>query len=439
MKTLLLTALLLATNALYAGRIRDIDFRIDTLAFGTKNTFTITVYLIKKNGKRIELKPNESSLYWSRISVKGEHILAFKHGLITFNQAQITKENNSIVLEVSYNQNEHSIQKPITFPYVKGMMIQNSTIAVNHAAAFDYQLLFSNGKTAPGHQKLFDANNFQTDTSPEVKLTGSTLMIQLDEPAAFETIDLSIKNRLTDEVLGSRTLLIAYPSSCRIDKFGNDGKSGKNGTDGKKTSENGTAGSNGESGTSGRDVRIFAKLVKSNNINYLVLHIFDAKNIAQSEVLQYNGQPIPVSTYGGRGGNGGNGGNGMNGLIDKEKQIDSPKGGNGGMAGNAGSGGNGGNVFLVYPSETGDISSVFSFETQAGGSGIAGTGGKGGKGDYSDSKTLGKVLTNKDGNDGTNGAAGSGGVSGQVKYPRILSLEEWTSFYQQHLLEGFVK
>ena len=72
MKTILFLGAFLFSTSLFAGRIRDIDFVVDSSNFCKTNTFSITVFLIKKNGKRITLKPNEFSIHWSKIKVKGE-------------------------------------------------------------------------------------------------------------------------------------------------------------------------------------------------------------------------------------------------------------------------------------------------------------------------------------------------------------------------------
>lgn len=264
-------------------------------------------------------------------------------------------------------------------------------------------------------------------------------MMKLDEPAAYETVELSITNKLNSQPLGKKTLIIEYPTSCRIEASGRDGLSGKNGTNGKNISENATSGTNGQSATSGMDVKVFAKTMKLNDVNFLILHTFYSNGFIQTEILKYDGKPINISTFGGRGGSGGNGGIGMSGLIDKTKQIDSPKGGNGGNGGNAGNGGNGGNLEMIFTKETGDISTWFAIYTRGGDAGIPGTGGAGGKGDYTDTKLVGKVLSNKDGKTGTTGLNGTNGSNGLVRNPIIISAEEWNALYIKTMNEGFVK
>lgn len=441
MKTIFLLGFLFLTTTLplHAAKFRDIDFSLDTTNFGTTNSFSITIYLIKKNGKKVTLLPNQFSIHWNKIEVKGLNITSFKHGIATFDQTKIIKGSNSIVLDVSYNNHEHSIQKPLTLPYVKGIVIQNSMIPVNHTAMLGYQLIFSNGKLASPSPNLFDENNFVNTSPIEVVLKGATIMMKLNEPVSYETVEVSIKNKLNDQSLGSKTMIIEYPTSCRIEAYGNDGIHGSNGSNGKKTSESGTSGTNGANGTSGRDVRVFAKMENVNDKKFLILQTFYSDNRHQTEIIKYEGKLISINTNGGNGGNGGIGGNGMPGLIDTTKNINSPIGGNGGNGGNAGSGGNAGTIYLVFSKESGDLSSIFEISTRGGQAGIPGNGGIGGKGDYTKTKLVGKIISNKDGKAGTNGSPGAYGMSTLVGAPSIVSSEEWNMQYLKNLTEGFVK
>ena len=156
MKTILILTLLFLSTASYAGRIRDLDFTIDTSNFGVTNSYSITVFLIKKNGKRITLTPNHFSLYWGKLKVTGQHILSFKHGLVTFDQSSIFNGNNKTVLDVSYNNGQHTMQADIIYPFVNSLNINNNSINVNHFNAFDYDLVFNNGKTTSHSNNLFN-------------------------------------------------------------------------------------------------------------------------------------------------------------------------------------------------------------------------------------------------------------------------------------------
>lgn len=439
MKTFLLLGILFLSTTLHAAKFRDIDFSLDTTNFGSTNSFSMTVYLIKKSGKKVALLPNQFSFHWNKINVKGLYIISFKQGIVTFDQTKIIKGSNSIVLDVSYNNNEHSIQKPLTLPYVKGIIIQNSIIPVNHTAMLGYQLIFSNGKLASPSPTLFDENNFVNTSPKEVVLKGATIMMKLDEPVSYETVEISFKNKLNDQALGSKTMIIEYPTSCRIEAFGNDGPHGSNGSNGRKTSEHGTSGTSGGNGAAGRDVRVFAKMQNLGDKKFLIIQSFYSDNRHQTEVIKYEGKLISINTNGGNGGNGGIGGNGMPGLIDTTKNINSPIGGDGGNGGNAGSGGNAGTIYLVFSAESGDLSSIFEISTRGGQPGIPGNGGTGGKGDYTKTKIIGKIISNKDGKTGTNGMPGANGMSTIVGAPSILSPEEWNAQYLKNLTEGFVK
>ena len=131
MKTLIFLSIILFSSTTFAGKIRDIDFNIDSSNFSKNNTFAITVYLIKKSGKRIVIAPNTFSIYWNKIKVNGQHISSFKHGIVTFNQQLISGTNNTCNIEVIYNGSDIKLQKPIIYPYVKGLIIKNNKIPVN--------------------------------------------------------------------------------------------------------------------------------------------------------------------------------------------------------------------------------------------------------------------------------------------------------------------
>ncbi len=437
MKTFIFILLLFISPSFFAGGIRDIDFSIDSSNFGVNNSFTLTIYLIKKSGKKIEVKPNEMSLHWNQIQVTGTHISTFKHGVATFNQTEITGANNTCELEVSCDHQKQTIKKTIRLPYLTGIIIKNTIISVNHYAPLSYDLIFSNGKTSPFNPLLFNETNLVSTSSSEVKFDGSNYMLKLDDPVSYESIDVNLKNKLNDQIIGSKRMIVEYPTSCRVESFGNNGRSGSNGSNGSSYSQSGSSGTSGENGTPGKDVKIYAKISNMNSVDFLVLQIFYSDGRHQSEILKHDGRPIIVSTYGGNGGSGGNGGNGMYGYIDKTKQIDSPRGGNGGNGGNAGSGGNGGNVYFIFNNETGDLSSYFSLSTKGGDAGFPGVGGQGGKGNYSDALLLGKILSSRDGSNGTNGVAGTSGTMGTIVAPEILTSQEWNDRYTKNLNGGF--
>ena len=360
MKSIIFLVTLSISSSLFAGRIRDIDFSIDTSNFGRTNTFEITVFLIKKSGKRITMTPNQFSLHWGKLAVTGQHIQSFKHGIITFDQNSISSENNKIVLDVSYNNRKHSMQTNIVFPYVKSIKINNNTIPVNHLTPINYDLIFSNGKRTSHDNSLFNESNLISTSSSEIIISNSQFMVQLNEPTLFDSLKVGFKSKLTNLLLDEKKVKIEYPTTCVISANGTDGTNGQNGKDGVKYSENGALGTTGQSGGNGKDIRIFAKTMTVNNKKYIILQSFLSNGTHQTKVIWFDGRPIVVSTNGGRGGNGGNGGNGMKGLIDKTKQINFPNGGNGGNGGNAGSGGNAGNIYFVFNTSAEDLKTYFT-------------------------------------------------------------------------------
>ncbi len=439
MKNILIFTLLFLSTTSYAGRIRDLDFTIDTSNFGVNNTFTITVFLIKKNGKRITLAPNQFSLYWGKLKVTGQHILSFKHGLVTFDQSSIFNGNNKTILDISYNNGQHTMQADIIYPYVNSLNINNNSITVNHFNAFDYDLVFSNGKTTNHSNNLFNENNLINTSSPDIKISDSKIMLQLEEPSLSENIKLSFKNKLNDQFLGEKLVNISYPTTCRIEVHGIDGANGIDGKDGVKTSEIGSKGTNGQNGLKGKDIVVLAKTKNVNSKRYIILQTFATDGSHQTEIIWFDGSPIVINSNGGNGGNGGKGGDGMKGLIDKTKQINSPNGGNGGNGGNAGNAGNAGNVNVIISKSSEDLKSFFSISSNGGTAGKIGIGGSGGKGDYSDTNLAGKILTTRDGKQGNNGIRGVDGTNGIINTPQIVSEEEWIKQYEQYLKEGFIK
>ena len=436
MKTILFLGAFLFSTTLFAGRIRDIDFVVDSTNFCKTNTFSITVFLIKKNGKRITLTPNELSIHWNKIKVTGQHLISFNRGIVKFDQQAVTTGNNSANLEITYN--NLSMQLPITFPYVTGLILKNNTIAVNHPMTLDYELIFNNGKTALPSPTLFNENNFVNSSVSEVNLVRSSFLIRLDEPAAYETVELLIKNRLNNQELGKKIMSLEYPTTCKIDGSGNSGANGINGANGKKTSESGSNGTNGSNGQTGVSVRVFTTTKIFNQTKFVIIHAFYSDNRHQTEVLKFDGQPIVISTNGGNGGSGGNGGIGSNGSINIATKVNSPMGGHGGSGGTAGSGGNAGNISLIFTPEITNSSTIFSTSSNGGFAGAIGVGGKGGKGDYSDVKFIGKVLNTRDGNNGNNGLSGQNGLNALTPNFKTLTIEEWKAFYTRHINEGFI-
>ena len=439
MKSIFFLIIICISTSTFAGRIRDIDFSIDTSNFGKTNMFEITVFLIKKSGKRIIMAPNQFSLHWGKLQVTGQHIQSFKHGIVTFDQNAINSENNKIVLDISYNDRQHTMQSNITFPFVKALKINNTNIPVNHFAPLEYDLIFSNGKKTPHNNSLYNESNLISTSSSEVTISNSQFMVQLNEPAKVDSLKVGFKNKLTDVILDEKMVKIEYPTTCVIYATGTDGANGQNGKDGTKYSENGTSASSGQNGGNGKDIRIFAKTMSVNNKKYIILQSFLSNGTHQTEVIWYDGRPIVVSTNGGRGGNGGNGGNGMKGLIDKTKQINFPNGGNGGNGGNAGSGGNAGTIYFVFNTSAEDLKTYFSTTTTGGQPGTIGNGGNGAKGDYSDLLLGGKILTTRDGKQGYYGTKGSYGNNGSTLSPLIVSDSEWNNLYLKNLNDGFVK
>jgi len=440
MKALLLFFIFFLATTLQAKRIRDIDFKIDTTNFGITNTYSVTVFLIKRSGKRITLSPRQLSLKWGSISVTAPHVLSFRNGIITFDQLAINNENNKVSLEVSYKKREHVVQANITYPYVTSIAIQNNDISVNHPTIIQYELEFSNGKKAIQNESLFNSSNLETTSSTsDFQLNKSQMMLLLNEPASYETVKLSCRNKRSNLLLSEKILTIAYLTNTTIEAQGANGSNGANGNDGRKISENGSSGGSGQNGFNGNDVRVFAKTRTVNGKKYVILQLFSSTGKHQTEIMWYDGRPILINANGGKGGNGGAGGNGIKGLIDKTKSINLPLGGNGGNGGRSGNGGDGGRIFFVIENSSEDIKNYFSTTSSGGGYGRAGNSGEGGKGDYSDLVSNGKIQTSRDGKQGTNGSQGTTGRNGAIMHPLMVASEEWENQYNKHVSEGFIK
>jgi hypothetical protein len=439
MKQILLLFILGFGLNLQAAKIRDINIQIDSSNFGITNTFAIKVFLIKKNGKQIVLHPGSAHSKWSKVKIYGTHILTSNNGRVAFNQTNINAFNNQTEIEVSYNEGEHIIREKIRLPYVKGLIIMNNTVMVNHLEPLNFHLIFNNGRTKESNASLFDFNTVINESPYELNLIGGKIMYRIDAPVENETVEIKLRSQKTQQVIGQKNLLITYPTTCEIKPEGIHGVSGRNGVDGRSTSQNGGHGQHGAPGGNGVDVHIFARVMKFKEKDYMLLQIFYADGRYESEVLLLTGQPIFVSSKGGNGGNGGNGGSGAPGKIDLEKDINSPLGGDGGNGGNAGNGGDAGEITLYYLSEQTDITSLFQMETNGGVAGTAGVAGLGGKGDNSQTKLIGVLLGLKEGKTGQIGAAGTNGKNAIITKNSLATDEEFNNLWQKHLEQGFVK
>jgi hypothetical protein len=425
MKSLLtFSILLIFLNTSFAKKITDISFEIDSSSYGITNTIGIKLFLIHKKGNPTVLKPNENSMKWRKVRVTADHLISFNRGVLFFNQGEITSSNNTMNIEVNYD-NTHTYKLTVRLPYVKGMIILSNYIFANELKPLDYELIFSNGKTAIPSESLFPEANFMNASAKEVEFIGSSIQMKIMEPSKTETVKLTLKNRLTNLVLGEKSLIVDYPVTCQILASGTDGHSGANGNPGKKYSENGLPGTNGENGTNALDVKIIAKVRKVNQNTFVSIYSYLSNGKSNTFLIKYIGQPIVIKANGGNGGNGGIGGKGSDGLIDTTKNINSPNGGNGGNGGNAGYGGNAGNISFVFDKNSGDISNLFSIENRAGLTGQIGLGGAGGKGDNKKTKLIGTVLKVKDGLVGVDGQSGINGKSAEVLPIKLVSIEEW--------------
>jgi len=419
-----LTFLLVFFNISHAKKVTDIIFEIDSSSFGVSNSIGIKVILIHKRGNPTVLKPNETSMKWRKVRVTSDHFIGFNQGVLSFNQGNITPSNNTMNIEVSYD-GKHSYKQTIRLPYVKGMILLSNYIFANELKPLEYELIFSNGKTAAPNEKLFTEANFLNVSAKEVEMIGSSIQMKISEPATTETVKLILKSRLTNQLLGEKSLIIDYPTTCQILASGSDGYNGTNGNPAKNYSENGLPGTNGENGTNALDVKIVAKVRKVNQTSFVSIHSYLSNGKSNIYLIKYIGQPIIIKANGGNGGNGGIGGKGSDGLIDTTKNINSPNGGNGGNGGNAGHGGNAGKISFVFDNTSGDISNLFTVENHAGLPGQIGLGGKGGKGDNKKTKLIGTILKVKDGFSGTNGQAGISGKPAEIVPIKLINIEEW--------------
>ncbi|MBI1837056.1 MAG: hypothetical protein HYR91_07295, partial [Flavobacteriia bacterium] len=310
-------------------------------------------------------------------------------------------------------------------------------IFANYASFLDYELLFSNGKSTKAIPELFNENNLICGSGNEIQMNGIDFQLKLFEPVAYETVRFIVKNRMNDQVLGEKILIVDYLTNCLIQASGHSGFNGQNGIKGSKPSENGTSGTNGESGKNAYNIKVLAKISVVNNVKFIVFHTFYSDGRYYTNIIKYVGIPIQINANGGFGGNGGNGGNGADGLIDTLKKINSPNGGNGGNGGHAGNGGNGGNISLYFEKESGDMTKYFVLENKAGVCGVAGIAGSGGAGDNKNTKLLGTLLKINRGINGVGGQNGQSGHAGIVSPFILVPIDEWNSLYTKFSNESF--
>lgn len=417
MKKIVLLLLIITPLFCFSARIRDIEFSIDSSSFGVENSFQISVNLIKKNGKRIHLKPNVFSFQWSKVKVKGENILSFNNGVIIFDQTKITKDNYQTKILVSYDmgrKGKHLLEKTINLPYITDIQIINKHLKVNTPESIQYLLTFNNGKSTLSSQSLFSSDNISLKGDTNLVLSQNTFYLKLSDPAEFDSLLIFGSSASNPEFNFKKWLPLLYPSNAIIYGSGKDGVSGRNGINGRKYSKSGSNGFAGKSGGNADNVKVFIDIIERDEKVFFKINSIFSNKPHQSDLIEFKGLPIEIFANGGIGGNGGNGGNGQDGRIDLEEKIISPKGGNGGDAGNAGNGGNGGSIELFFKKTEKDYTHYFIAFNYGGKKGIPGKGGLAGRGDYLNAAAKDKAAKILDGNTGINGKSGRDGFNGPI-------------------------
>lgn len=428
MKKIVLLFILTLPLLTNAARIRDIEFSIDSSNFGRTNQFEITINLIKKNGKRIALRPNIFSFHWNKIKVEGDHILSFYNGTVIFDQVNINASNRHCDFKVSYDmgkKGKHYQETTIKFPYITNIELENNFINVNTLGYINLLLTFNNNVQTTNNESLFKFSDLEFSSKEEITISNNSFCIKLSDPANFDSLSVQLINKNSGEIFSEKKLPLRYPISVSIyasGKNGENGISGKNGVNYSQDGKNGTSAYNGENA---QDVNVFVEIKELNGKTYFKITSIFSNKTEQIDLIEFNNAPIEIYANGGNGGNGGHGGNGQNGKINLEKKIISPKGGNGGNGGNSGNGGNGGEIAIYFVKNQKDVNHYFIGHNLGGISGEPGKGGDFGKGDYINSTVKDKNAKILDGNSGKKGYSGKNGLNGKPVMKSVLTYQEF--------------
>lgn len=415
---------LFITLTSFAGRIRDIEFSVDSSNFGFSNTYSINVNLIKKNGKRIKLYANTPSLHWYKIKVEGNFVKSFKDGVITFDQTKINPSNCLNSITVSYK-NSHQLSTKIKYPYVQNILIKTKTVLANRFNKLDYGLVFNTGDTTIASQNLFDLSRLMIQGDSNLIVQNNQIMIKIEHPSQVKNTSIHVADLQNPEINLTKSLTLTFPTNLDIYANGTDGFNGRKGSNASYRSSNGSKGGDGENGSNAPNVKIYVEPIEYESTLYLSINYFTSSGINHFDLLNFEGKPIQIFANGGNGGDGGNGGNGANGKITSK--VISPKGGNGGEGGNGGRGGNGGKVeliFLQYPKDFRPYFLVFNYGGQGGKKGRGGDKGKGVYTNASPDQLKNKVFDGNDGVSGINGINGHNGPTPINKYYTKDQLEK---------------
>ena len=232
-------------------------------------------------------------------------------------------------------------------------------------------------------------------------------------------IDLILKNRFNNTIIASKSLKIGYISTVSIESNGRSGRNGNNGNSTNKISDNGGDGSSGENGEDAIAINVFAKILRKDSLNLVLIYAKLKDGRSQSHIIELNDNTkISISSKGGNGGNGGNGGTGGPGNTE------SPRGGNGGIGGNGGYGGKGANVNVYLDEFSEELKTKIEINNEGGTAGSAGDGGRRGSGETNGG--LLSLILNP--NSGDNGGKGQYGQSSPIEYNKniqVIPSSEW--------------
>lgn len=422
----------------FGQKYRDLFIHIDSSNFGVENKFFVDVTLIKKRGKQQMIDKSSSKMDWKKVLVKTSDLLHFNHGICRYDATRVNKQNRTCTIEISDKEGKNTQVISFNLPYVSEIILNNQQLTANRNVMLDCSLKFSNGVISPNSADLFDFSKLSIASFNNIvkQNGGSSLFLELERPHPEKMVQVSFIHSVSGDVLCSKNLYITYPRTAEYDFSGFNGYSGSDGSNGSTPSGNGTNGGHGEDGTSARSAKLFAYQVTQDGVNYLVIKTFLNSGKVFNDVVLYENTPIKIFASGGNGGNGGSGGKGGDGLIDKEKNIDSPKGGDGGNAGRGGNGGNGGNITVYLHESIYNYSENFVSYNTGGSAGSAGTPGKAGRGDYTNTKLLGTLLSVKAGSDGSTALGGIPGTSGKFELVKVLE-NDFNSILQKHIESGY--
>ncbi|TNE55969.1 MAG: hypothetical protein EP338_01425 [Bacteroidetes bacterium] len=422
---LAIISFLLLSPTLFGQKYRDLFVHVDSSQLGKTDRFYLEVTLVKKRGKQVTINKTSSKRDWNKLEVDFQGLRNIDKGIASYKMYDAHRGANEC--EIIVREPKSGIQKTIRFklPYIRQIHFQTEQLIANRSNNTTFELEFSNGRRLKSSDCFMNWLPFQVNIGGHaVEGNSYQLTPRLKDPIADQAPKFVIQRKSDSEILCEKQLFLAYPSSNNFNfngDHGSDGVNGKNGSSPSGDATNATSGTNGEDAAS---CKLLIYEVSVNDMSYLLLRGILKNGHQFYDVLDARNPNIVIEAIGGNGGNGGSGGIGGDGQIDKENDIESPKGGKGGHAGSGGNAGRGGDIYVYFHEPSYErFNQVVTVFNHAGTAGFAGTAGKGGRGDHTESKLLGKILSVKDGADGNPGTPGTVAPDGKSEILKVSDEE----------------